>query len=185
MRTEVYVQVNNMEDMEETVGESIGLMRSIRGDHPTEPDSFEIERSDEAEREINNLMNVLRMVGYIIGTITLIGACIGLMNIMLIYVKERTQEIGIRKTVGATSQEVRMQFLTEAVFICQVGGLLGILMGVLIGNGTAMLLNASFIFPIGPVLVGVLISTLVGVLAGYIPANNAAKVDPIESLRYE
>ena len=182
---EIYVYVNKLINMDEAVGEATGLMRAIRGDKPTDTDSFEIERSTEVEESINSQMNILRSIGFTIGGITLVGACIGLMNIMIVYVRERVREIGVRKTVGATAREIRMQFLTETIFICQLGGVVGILLGLLVGNGTALLLDASFVLPIGPLITGTLVSTLVGVLAGYVPANQAAKVDPIESLRYE
>ena len=182
---EIVVAAHDLSFMDEALGEGIRLMRSIRRDGPSQEDSFETERSSEAEEGINQTMSVLRAIGYIIGTITLIGACVGLMNIMFIYVRERTKEIGLRKAVGATAQKIRLQFLTESVVVCQLGGVAGIVFGLIVGNLTALAMSASFTFPFGPISLGVIVSTLVGVIAGYIPASNAAKVDPIESLRYE
>ena len=181
----IIVQVHDLEDIESATGLATSLMRNIRGDKPTDEHSFELRRSTSMEERINEEMGNLKTIGYVIGSITLIAACIGLMNIMLIHVKERTREIGLRKAIGATSYEIRMQFLTEAISICQIGGLVGIFFGLLIGNGTASILNASFVFPFFVLLVAVLLSTLVGVLAGYIPAKQAADVDPIKSMRYE
>ena len=184
-RLRIIVQVYELEDIEDAAGLGMQLMRNIRGDKPQKEASFELRRNTAVEERINKESNRLRLVGYIIGSITLIAGCIGLMNIMLIYVKERTREIGIRKAVGATAYEIRMQFLTESICICQIGCVVGAFFGLLIGNGTAVALNADVIFPLTTLLIAVLISTLVGVLSGYIPAQKAAAVDPITSIRYE
>ena len=182
---ETSVYINDMFEMDTAEEVARQLMRRIRGDRPQDPDSFDIRRSDSAERSLNRVAVSFRIGGYTLGFITLMSACIGLMNIMLVYVKERVHEIGLRKAVGATSWEIRMQFLTEAVFICQLGGISGILLGILFGNLAARIAGASFTFPYSATMIAVALSTLVGVLAGYIPARNAARVDPIESLRNE
>ncbi|HPS83859.1 MAG TPA: FtsX-like permease family protein, partial [Bacteroidales bacterium] len=121
----------------------------------------------------------------LIGLITLIGASIGLMNIMLVSVSERTREIGVRKAMGATSVAIRNQFLIESIVVGQMGGLLGILLGVLAGNVISVFLDSNFIVPWGWVILGFTLTLAVGILSGIIPANRAARLDPIESLRYE
>jgi putative ABC transport system permease protein len=121
----------------------------------------------------------------IIGIITLLGAAIGLMNIMLVSVTERTREIGIRKSTGATSMAIRNQFLTEAVVICQLGGLGGVILGIIIGNLMGMSMNADFIIPWKWIISGLLVCLVVGVVSGLYPALKAARLDPIEALRYE
>ena len=126
------------------------------------------------------------MGGGLVAFITLLGASIALMNIMLVSVTERTREIGIRKALGATSRQVRQQFLLEAIVICVLGGSLGILLGIAMGNGVALLVgSSSFLVPWVWVGVGLAICVSVGLLAGSYPAGKAAALDPIESLRYE
>ena len=120
-----------------------------------------------------------------IGMITLMGAAIGLMNIMLVSVTERTQEIGIRKALGATRKIIKQQFLAEAIVICQIGGVLGIFLGVLIGNIISIVMGNPFVVPWMWVTIGVVLCVGVGLIAGYYPAAKASKLDPIESLRYE
>jgi ABC-type transport system, involved in lipoprotein release, permease component len=121
----------------------------------------------------------------LIGIITLIGASIGLMNIMLVSVTERTREIGTRKAMGATPSVIRQQFLFEAIYIGQLGGLLGIILGVLVGNFIALAIGGPFVVSWFWIISGVLLCFIVSIVSGYIPANKAAKLDPIEALRYE
>jgi putative ABC transport system permease protein len=124
-------------------------------------------------------------VGFVIGGITLLGAGIGVMNIMLVSVTERTREIGIRKAVGATKKAIISQFMAEAVFICQLGGVIGIALGVLAGNGMALWIETEPIIPIWAVILGFLGMFVVGMVFGVYPAYKAAQLDPIDSLRYE
>ena len=133
---------------------------------------------------IENLSDV-RLVATVIAFITLLGAAIGLMNIMLVSVTERTREIGIRKALGATTQTIKQQFLTEAVMVCQFGGLFGIILGMAIGNVVGMMMEVPFIIPWVWIGTAIALTFFVGVVAGYYPAQKAAKLDPIESLRYE
>ncbi|RZL55674.1 MAG: FtsX-like permease family protein, partial [Pedobacter sp.] len=123
--------------------------------------------------------------GVAIGVITLIGASIGLMNIMLVSVTERTREIGIRKAIGANPKVIRRQFLIEAVVICLMGGSFGIFLGILIGNLISLAMGGSFIIPWLFIIGGFAICVGVGILSGYYPAKKASKLDPVEALRYE
>ena len=127
----------------------------------------------------------LRWAAVGIGIITLLGAAIGLMNIMLVSVTERTREIGVRKAIGASSRVILTQFLVEAVLICQIGGIIGIILGILIGNIVTALLGGAFLIPWNWMILSLIVCTLVGLFAGLYPAVKASSLDPIESLRYE
>jgi putative ABC transport system permease protein len=127
----------------------------------------------------------ITLAATIIGFITLLGAAVGLMNIMLVTVSERTREIGVRKAMGANSRTIRQQFLIESIVIGQLGGLLGIVLGILAGNGVSALVGSSFIVPWLWIFSGVALCLLVSLVSGLMPAMQAAKLDPIESLRYE
>jgi putative ABC transport system permease protein len=180
------VEVINPVYIDQTIGEATGLMRIVRQDPLMQEDSFEIKKNESVIEMLEKISGYLRMGGFVIGFITLLGASIGLMNIMLVSVKERTREIGIRKTVGATPQRIRQQFLMEAIIICQLGGITGIILGILLGNGVVVVLNASgFVVPWVWMLVGISVCFFVGLISGYYPAYKASKVDPIESLRFE
>jgi putative ABC transport system permease protein len=133
---------------------------------------------------LRNIRNIT-LVATIIGLITLLGAAVGLMNIMLVSVTERTREIGVRKAIGAKSSTIRQQFLIEAIVIGQLGGALGILLGIAIGNMVSMMIGSTFIIPWVWIIMGVVICFLVGIISGYYPAVKAARLDPIEALRYE
>ncbi|RSK44661.1 ABC transporter permease [Hymenobacter perfusus] len=167
-------------------GEATGIMRAVRHDVLGQPDSFEVERSDSLAGKLDSLSGNLRMGGGLVGFITLLGASIALMNIMMVSVTERTREIGIRKALGATAVQIRQQFLIEAIVICVMGGTLGILLGVGMGNGVSLLVGSGgFIVPWLWMIVGLVICVTVGLASGYYPASKAAGLDPIESLRFE
>jgi putative ABC transport system permease protein len=171
--------------MDQAIGEAIGTFRVIRGDKVGNEMTFAIEKSDSIAAMLEENIKYVAMAATFIGLITLIGAAIGLMNIMLVSVTERTQEIGIRKAMGATRRTIRNQFLAEAIVIAQIGGLIGIILGILIGNILSILLKTSFVIPWAWMFMGVVLCFGVALISGIIPANKAAKLDPIESLRYE
>lgn len=180
------VGIDNMADMEYALGQARGLMRSIRRDPIREEDSFEINRNKTLEEELDEISSYMKAGGFIIGFITLLGASVGLMNIMLVSVTERTREIGIRKAVGANPKKIRQQFLIEAIVICVLGGIGGVILGIVIGNLISnFIAAASFIIPWIWVFVGFSICIIVGLISGYYPAFKASKLDPIESLRFE
>lgn len=173
---------------DEAVEEARGTMRLVRRDQLGQPDSFEIERADDLAKETQTISGYLRIGGFGIGFITLLGASIALLNIMLVSVTERTREIGIRKSLGATPKRIREQFLIEAIVICILGGLGGIILGLGVGNLIASLIsqgNGSFVVPWGWMGLGIVVCVSVGLFAGIYPAVRASKLDPIEALRYE
>lgn len=174
------------EQLRYLLGEATGIMRAVRHDRLGQEDSFEVESPESLTGTLDSITGSMRMGGIVVAFITLLGASIALMNIMLVSVTERTREIGVRKALGATSQQVRRQFLIEAIVICVLGGALGILLGVAMGNGVAVLIGASsFLVPWVWIVVGLVICVTVGLVAGSYPAGKAAALDPIESLRYE
>lgn len=142
-------------------------------------------KSDAIVQTLMENLKYVTMGAVVIGLITLIGASIGLMNIMLVSVTERTREIGLRKAIGANPSIIRKQFLTEAIVICLIGGVAGILLGLIIGNGVAIILGARFIIPWLWMALGIVVCVLVGIISGFYPASKASKLDPVEALRYE
>jgi len=161
------------------------LFRSVRRLSPMDASDFRITKADATMEEISKIMSYVTIAAFVIGFITLLGAAVGLMNIMLVSVKERTREIGTRKALGATSKTIKQQFLFESIVIGQIGGALGIILGIIAGNLTATLMKAPFVIPWLWIFCGVLTCLLVSIISGYIPAVRASKLDPIEALRYE
>ncbi len=182
---DIDVLVENSFSMDEAMGEAKGLMRIIRHDKIGAPESFEVKRSESLAETLGDITGYLRIGGIGIGIITLLGASIGLMNIMMVSVTERTREIGIRKALGATPARIRQQFLIEAVVVTQMGGIAGIILGMILGNIVTSFMDGAFIIPWLWILVSFLIGIIVGVGSGYYPAQKASKLDPIDSLRFE
>ncbi len=185
MSYSVSVMVPTPGMMESALGEATSAMRKVRGLKPTEEDNFNITKSDNIAQMVIGITSQAGGAVTIIGIITLLSSAISLMNIMLVSVTERTREIGIRKSIGATAGTIRKQFLIEAILITQIGGLGGVILGVSLGNLTALLMNGSFVIPYDWMALGLGLCFLVGILSGFIPANKASNLDPIESLRYE
>jgi putative ABC transport system permease protein len=181
----ISVMCNNPRELETAIGEATGYFRQVRKVRISEEDNFEIMKSDSLAALLMDKISLVTLAATIIGFITLLGAAIGLMNIMLVSVTERTREIGIRKSLGASANLIRNQFLVEAVVICQMGGFLGILLGIGIGNLVALAFDIGFIVPWLWMGAGVALCVLVGLAAGIFPAIKAASLDPIEALRYE
>ena len=177
----------NAVDGDVIVEEARGIMRRIRNDALGKEDSFSIDRADAMVKDFANITGYLRIGGFVIGTVTLLGASIALMNIMLVSVTERTREIGIRKSLGATPRVIRMQFLIEAIVVCILGGIGGLILGIVVGNAITGVIseNSTFVVPWLWMAVVIAICVMVGVLSGIYPAIKASRLDPIEALRYE
>lgn len=181
----INVLTNSTWLMEAAINEAIGTFRVIRKVRIGDDNNFEIVKSDNLANMLIGLIGKATTGATIIGVITLLGAAIGLMNIMLVSVTERTREIGIRKAIGATKKAIRAQFLVEAIVICQIGGLLGIILGMVIGNLISFQLGVGFVIPWVWIISGVLLCMFVGLFAGLYPAIKASKLDPIDALRFE
>ncbi len=179
------VRSNTPEKLDLTIEEAKIVMRSIRKLKPGEENNFDILKSDSISEMMVEKLQYATIGGFIISIITLIGAAIGLMNIMLVSVTERTREIGTLKAIGATRKNILNQFLTEALFVCLLGGIIGIMLGILIGNSVSLLMGGQFIVPWNWMLIGIIFCIIVGLISGIFPAVKASKLDPIESLRYE
>lgn len=182
---EIKVETRSMETIDEAMEEAIGIFRVIRNVDPGEENNFEIQSSEAFLGQITGFTGQVKVGGAVVGLITLLSAGIGVMNIMLVSVAERTREIGVRKAVGARRRDVLIQFLYEAIFLCQIGGITGILIGVLGGNIVGRFFDVSFVFPWTWAIGAVLGVTMIAMVFGVYPAYKAASLDPIESLRHE
>jgi putative ABC transport system permease protein len=181
----IAVMTDNLKQAENAMGEAEGLFRGIRKLNTTEESNFVLDRNDSVAEKAMNSLGFLTISATVIALITLIGAAIGLMNIMLVSVTERTKEVGLIKALGGKSKVVKQQFLLEAVLISLFGAFFGIVLGIIAGNGAALLFGTGFVVPWNWVLLGIAICTVVGLLAGLYPAIKAGKLNPIEALRYE
>ncbi len=182
---DVYVQSLNQNVFEASQEQVEGILRSIRKVPPGKDDDFEIISNASLVDQFNQITFYVRIGAIVISAIALLAAGVGIMNIMLVGVTERTREIGVRKSVGATKRNILTQFLLEAVVLCEVGGVVGILLGLIGGNLAALAMHMKAAFPVDWAMIGLIVCSIVGVTFGVYPAFKAASVDPIESLRYE
>jgi len=184
-RYDVMAAVQQTTQLENAISAGIGVMRNVRKLKVSEENDFEIRKSDGILERLKEMTTQLRLATFAIVFITLIGAAIGLMNIMLVSVTERTREIGLRKAIGATSTNVLTQFLMEAVVITILGGIVGVIFGMLLGFIIAQYFNTTFVIPFQWMILAFVVCAVTGVVSGLYPAVKAARLDPIESLRYE
>jgi putative ABC transport system permease protein len=183
---DITVKVAGPTAIESTIGEATSLFRNVRDLNIANANNFEISRSDSIQQQLSGQLAAMTAGGLAIGIITLLGAAIGLMNIMLVSVTERTREIGVRKAIGATPGIIRKQFLIEAIMICMIGGVAGIILGIAVGNLICILFHVSqFVVPYEALFGAIVTCTLIGLISGFYPASKASKLDPVEALRYE
>jgi putative ABC transport system permease protein len=181
----ILVQARDQASYENTVEQVRGIMRVLRKVRPGKEDDFEIFSNDSLIAQFNSFTMAVRLGVTLISSIALLAAGIGIMNIMLVSVTERTREIGIRRAVGARKRNIMTQFIIEAVVLCEVGGVIGVALGILGGNAAAYFLKRPAVVPLDWVVIGLVICSIVGIVFGTYPAYKAANLDPIESLRYE
>jgi putative ABC transport system permease protein len=181
----ILVQARDEASYAATVEEARGAMRVIRKVPPGQENDFEIASNDSMIEQFNNFTRDVRIGVAVVSSIALLAAGIGIMNIMLVSVTERTREIGIRRAIGAKKRNIMAQFIMEAIVLCEVGGVIGVALGILGGNATAFFLKLPPVIPVDWVIIGLAICSVVGIVFGTYPAWKAANLDPIESLRYE
>lgn len=181
----IAIMTKDLLKVNEAMGEAEGIFRGVRKLNTTEDNNFVLDRSNSIAEKAMNSLRFLTISATVIGLITLIGAAIGLMNIMLVSVSERTREVGLVKAIGGKSKMISRQFLLEAIIISVLGALFGIVLGIMVGNLFSIVLKTGFVVPWNWVVYGIIICTAVGLLAGLYPALKAGKLNPIDALRYE
>ena len=181
----LFVQAHSQAEMEDTMEQVRGILRKVRKVPPGEPDDFELSSNESLVAQFRDLTLAVRAGVAVVSSIALLAAGVGIMNIMLVSVTERTREIGIRRAIGAKQRNILTQFIMEAVVICEVGGLIGVALGIAGGNLGAYYLQLPPVFPVDWALIALGICSLVGIAFGTYPAIKAANLDPVESLRYE
>ncbi|MGZ8900372.1 MAG: ABC transporter permease [Limisphaerales bacterium] len=181
----ILIQAESQETYEDTVEQVRGIMRTLRKVKPGEPDDFEIFSNDTMIAQFRDFTLKVRAGVALVSSIALLAAGVGIMNIMLVSVTERTKEIGIRRAIGAKKRNIMTQFVMEAVVLCEVGGVIGVIFGIAAGNAAAYFLKVPPEIPLDWTIFGLVICSVVGIVFGTYPAIKAANLDPIESLRYE
>jgi putative ABC transport system permease protein len=181
----ILVQTRDATSYDDCVEQVRGILRAARKVPPGAPDDFELFSNDSLIEQFNTFTRAVRIGVTIVSSIALIAAGVGIMNIMLVSVTERTREIGIRRAVGAKKRNIMAQFIMEAVMLCEIGGFIGVVLGILGGNALAWYMKVPLVIPIDWIVLGLVICSIVGVVFGTYPAYKAANLDPIESLRYE
>jgi len=182
---DILVQARDQASYDDTVEQVRGLLRVVRKVRPGAEDDFEILTNDSMISSFRSFTLAVRVGVSLVSSVALLAAGIGIMNIMLVSVTERTREIGIRRAVGAKKRNIMTQFIMEAIVICEVGGVIGVALGILGGNATAYFLKLPAVIPVDWIIIGLVICSFVGVVFGTYPAYKAANLDPIDSLRYE
>jgi putative ABC transport system permease protein len=181
----VLIQAHDAATFEDCQEQVRGILRVARKVPPGDEDDFELYSNDSLVEQFNTFTRSMRIGAAVVSSIALLAAGIGIMNIMLVSVTERTREIGVRRAIGALKRNIMTQFIMEAVVLCEVGGVLGVVLGILGGNGVAWYVKAPPAVPVDWIVFGLLICSVVGIVFGTYPAYKAANLDPIESLRYE
>jgi putative ABC transport system permease protein len=181
----VTVRAKTPEQLDDAIAETRQLLRRLRGVKPGQPDNFDVFTSESLITQFNRMSAGVKLAAFVIGIIALVVAGIGIMNIMLVAVTERTREIGIRKALGARSGSILRQFLTEAVILCNIGGVVGVAAGFGLGNLVAVFTHFDAHVPMEWAVIGLLFCSAVGIAFGLLPAIRAARLDPVEALRYE
>jgi putative ABC transport system permease protein len=181
----ITVMTFGKEDYKDLIGVAEGYFRTVRGVTAGEENDFDIRTNEQVLSQINDITSGVRIGSYVVGGIALLAAGIGIMNIMLVSVTERTREIGIRKAIGAKKVNILVQFIIEAIVLSLIGGIIGIFLGVTAGNVAGSFLNAEAVLPIDWILIGIFLCMLIGVGFGTYPAYKASNLDPIEALRFE
>ena len=181
----INVEAASEKDYDKTREEVIGIMRTIRKVKAGEDNDFELETNDEMIETFSGFTGGIKLFALSVSIIALVVAGIGIMNIMLVSVTERIKEIGIRKAIGATKRDILTQFLMEAVFLSEFGGVVGIIMGIGAGNLVSFIFNIPAVIPFDWAIIGLLVCSVIGIGFGIYPAWKAAQLDPIESLRFE